>query len=271
MHVTGTGHTRRVLYERPVAELMVDVTRELHPPLRPQDVVAWFADRYPLVRATTVRAHVIGLTDNHPSRHHYAGLAQRQPLFHRDPDGTMVLFEPDEHLTDDLAASTPSSLYPDLDPGTPTSTDPSMDESPAAEPHEFYLEAHLERFLIDNWARIDWGRPLRMWVGPDGRSGHQFATPVGRLDFLCEDTATGALVVVELKRGMPSDQVVGQTARYMGWVSVHLADGRPVDGIVVAHDADDRLRYAIPSVPGVSLLLYEVTFKLASASAPQPQ
>lgn len=76
-------------------------------------------------------------------------------------------------------------------------------------------------------------------------------------------------MVVELKRGLPSDQVVGQTARYMGWVSVHLANGRPVHGIVVAHDADDRLRYAIHSVPNAALLLYEVTFKLAPA-APGP-
>jgi histidine triad (HIT) family protein len=94
--------------------------------------------------------------------------------------------------------------------------------------------------LIDNWSRIDWGRPLRIWQGPDGRSGHQLATPVGRLDFLCQDSATDALVVVELKRGIPSNRVVGRTARYMGWVSVNLSEGRSVDGIVVAHDADRR-------------------------------
>lgn len=47
-----------------------------------------------------------------------------------------------------------------------------------------------------------------------------------------------------------------------------LANGQPVNGIVVAHDADDRLRYAIHSVLNVSLLLYEVTFRLAPAPAP---
>src|SRR4051794_34128074 len=44
--------------------------------------------------------------------------------------------------------------------------------------------------------------------------------------FLCEDLESGSLVVVELKRGLPSDRVVSQTARYMGWVDENLADGR---------------------------------------------
>ena len=68
-------------------------------------------------------------------------------------------------------------------------------KSEAAEPHEFYLEAHLEQFLVDNWSRIPWGRSLRIWEDPSGRSGHQLATPVGRLDFLCQDVTTGNLVV----------------------------------------------------------------------------
>ena len=53
-------------------------------------------------------------------------------------------------------------------------------------------------------------------------------TPIGRLDFLCIDQVTDALVVVELKRGRPSDMVIGQIARYMGYVRSHLAmPGRP--------------------------------------------
>ena len=75
---------------------------------------------------------------------------------------------------------------------------------------EFVLEAHLEEFLVGNWKSIRWGRPLEIWTGPDGQPGHQLVTPIGRLDFLCTDPQTGALVVVELKRGRPSDKVVGQ-------------------------------------------------------------
>jgi hypothetical protein len=122
-------------------------------------------------------------------------------------------------------------------------------------------------FLITNWSRIDWGRRLRLWTGPAGESGHQFSTPIGRLDLLCEDVDSGALVVIELKRGLPSDRVVGQTARYMGWVGEHLADGRDVHGIIVAHQVDDRLRYAVRPIAGLSMLVYEISFALRSPTA----
>jgi RecB family endonuclease NucS len=85
----------------------------------------------------------------------------------------------------------------------------------------------------------------------------------GRLDFLCRDLDTDALVVVELKRGLPSDRVVGQTARYMGWVRSELADrDQGVEGIIVAHESDDRLRYAVAAVPAMTLFVYEVSFGL---------
>jgi hypothetical protein len=98
---------------------------------------------------------------------------------------------------------------------------------------------------------------------PDGASGHQLITPVGRLDILCIDTSTNALVVVELKRGRSADRVVGQVARCMGWARAHLAaTGQGVEGIVVAREHDDRLRYAAAAVPGLTILTYRVTFHL---------
>ncbi|MGO9901251.1 MAG: endonuclease NucS domain-containing protein [Solirubrobacteraceae bacterium] len=86
----------------------------------------------------------------------------------------------------------------------------------------------------------------------------------GRLDFLCRDTATDALVVVELKRGRASDRVVGQAARYMGWVKAHLArDGQTVEGLIIAHEQDLQLFYAVSAVPGLSVLVYDVDFTLS--------
>jgi hypothetical protein len=75
-------------------------------------------------------------------------------------------------------------------------------------------------------------------------------------------------VVVELKRGHSVDRVVGQVARYMGWVRAHLAtNGQDVAGIVVAHGHDDRLRYAAAAVPGLAILTYQVTFHLIPVPA----
>jgi Endonuclease NucS C-terminal domain len=254
-----------MLYDRPVAELMVEASTDLADRLRPGDVVDWFAQHYPKVKATTVRAHVIGLTVNDPSRKHYAALARRQPLFFKTPNGWIERFDPDIHLTDE---PTGSDALDDEDLGLlePDVSDP--DSAPAGEgTHEFYLEAYLEEFLVSNWQHLNWGRQLRIWEGPMGETGHQLVTPVGRLDLLCEDIDSGALVVVELKRGRPSDRVVGQTARYMGWVAQHLAEGRAVEGIIVAHEVDDRLTYAVQPVPGLSLLVYEINFALRPPSA----
>jgi RecB family endonuclease NucS len=80
---------------------------------------------------------------------------------------------------------------------------------------------------------------------------------------------TDALVVVELKRGRPSDRVVGQAARYIGYVRTHLAQpGQPVEGLIVAHDAEDALRYAVAAFPGPQLMTYEVTFQLSAVEEP---
>ena len=120
-----------------------------------------------------------------------------------------------------------------------------------------------------HWKSIDWGRPLEIWNGPDGESGHQLVTSVGRLDFLCSDRLTDALIVVELKRGRPSDKVVGQVARYIGYVRTHLAKpGQPVEGLIIAHDADDPLCYAVAAFPGLQLMTYEVTFQLKAVEEP---
>ena len=77
---------------------------------------------------------------------------------------------------------------------------------------------------------------------------------------------------MELKRGRPSDKVVGQVARYMGYVSSHLAEpGQAVDGLIVAHESDDALRYAVSALPGLALMTYEVSFELRRVDSPAAQ
>jgi hypothetical protein len=235
-------------YERTVAELMMEAAAQLDYPTSRGEVVQWFAEHYPQVKASTIRAHIVGLTANDRSRHHYPSLARREPLFTRRPDGSLEAFEgPVEDEADEAE---------DLDVA-------------ATPPLEFVLEAFLEEFILTNWEGIDWGRPLELWESETGELGHQLATPVGRLDFLCRDTATDALVVVELKRGRPSDTVVGQAARYMGWVRAHLAaENQRVEGIIVAHEQDLWLGYAVAAVPGLSILTYNVDFALSPPNPP---
>jgi hypothetical protein len=239
------------LYDRPVAELMKEAAAEISYPARPGDLTAWFAERYPDVKSTTVRAHVKGLTENDSSRHHYASLARREPLFTRSHDGALMPF-------DATAAGDAEDDDVDLD-------DAEVEEGDL----EFALEAYLEEFLLTNFDRIEWGHPLQLWESEEGELGHQYVTDVGRLDFLCRDTADDTLVVIELKRGRPSDRVVGQAARYMGWVRANLArPGQRVQGLIVAREQEDRLAYAVAAVPDLSVLTYQVAFRLSVPARP---
>lgn len=238
---------------------MKDAAVDLSPPYTVAEIVAWFAEHYPKVKASSVRAHVKGLTANDPSRHHYY-VGGMPALFTRQPDKTLIPFDPSAQLDiDDDEA---------LDAGL--DGDRSANEAAVAESTEFALEVHLEEFLVANWKSINWERPLEIWRGPDGESGHQLSTPVGRLDFLCVDTSVDAFVVMELKRGRPSDKVVGQIARYIGYVRTHLAKpDQPVEGLIIAHESEDALRYAVSALPGLDLVTYEVAFQLQRVEPPK--
>jgi len=245
-----------MLYDRPVRALMRDAAKQLPSPTTTNEIIRWFAREYPLVKRTTVAAHITGLTANDRNRHHYS-VSRYEPIFVRAGDGSLGLYDPDTHLEDEET---------ETDDGEIDDTGDPEDESPVTpETAEFVLEAHLEEFLLGNWNTVDWGRPLKIWQSADGTSGHQLSTPIGRLDLLCIDTSTNDFVVVELKRGHSADRAVGQVARYMGWVRTHLATvGQGVEGIVVARDHDDRLRYAAAAVPGLTIFNYTVTFQLTA-------
>jgi len=52
----------------------------------------------------------------------------------------------------------------------------------------------------------------------------------------------------------------------MGWARSELAQpGQRVEGLIITHESDDRLHYAVAAVPGLGLLLYELTFALGPA------
>jgi hypothetical protein len=133
------------------------------------------------------------------------------------------------------------------------------------DPAAFALEAQLRDFIVDNLAKI----PI------DGKRlslrGKEHPTDVGPIDILACDDA-GNFVVFELKLGRGPDRALGQLARYMGWVKHHLAGNRDVQGVVVAKSIDEKLRYAACVIPNVTLLEYDIDFRLRSVNgAPNSQ
>lgn len=67
---------------------------------------------------------------------------------------------------------------------------------------------------------------------------------VGRSDLICMDE-NDDFVIIELKRGMTSDETIGQVLRYVGWARENLCEeGQKVSGWIVAGDYDEQLRLA---------------------------
>lgn len=131
----------------------------------------------------------------------------------------------------------------------------------------FSLEYQLRDFLASNLSSIDFGgRRLRLYVDPTGRDGIEYPTSVGPIDILAVDD-TGAFFVFELKRAQSSDRVLGQVARYMGWVKQTIGRDVDVSGIIVSKSVNRNLKYARTVVPNIHLFEYTVSFSVTPAHA----
>ena len=132
-------------------------------------------------------------------------------------------------------------------------------------------EKQVENFFRDNLKLIEPGLKL---YKKGNKTGQQFETPDGGILDLLTVTPDGKFVVIELKRDQTSDETVGQTLRYMGWVKRNLAPPKSiVRGYIVARDFDKYVTYAlfgmqhplIPNSGGKDLLqLYKHSFDVSS-------
>jgi restriction system protein len=125
----------------------------------------------------------------------------------------------------------------------------------------FVLEKYLEEFIVSNFDSIFQGG-LRLYE-EEGVDAQQYRTEIGPIDILAIEPKSNAFVVIELKKGRPSDQVVGQILRYMGWVKSNLCkDGQLVKGLVICRDRDPKLIYALQMTQNIDVRYYDVSFKL---------
>jgi hypothetical protein len=129
----------------------------------------------------------------------------------------------------------------------------------------FGLERQLEEFLLENWDRTSLASEWAIYRTPDDpEAGNQFPTDVGPVDILAVHKREPRFLVIELKRNQTADQTVGQILRYMGWMEKHLAKetGRTVEGLIIAHAVDKGAPYALSLLPHVSMMTYEIEFRL---------
>lgn len=131
------------------------------------------------------------------------------------------------------------------------------------DPWVFAMEKHLEDFLVENWAQCALAREYDIYEEDGERVGQQYPTDTGPIDILAISKDRKTLLVVELKKGRHSDQVVGQTLRYMGFVKEELAEEEQrVKGVIIALEDAPRLRRALAAAPDIEFYRYQINFRL---------
>lgn len=102
----------------------------------------------------------------------------------------------------------------------------------------------------------------------EGNDGQQYDTDIGRIDILAFERKSKSFVVIELKKGRTSDEVVGQILRYMGWVKTKLcSNNEGVKGLIICRDPDSKLSYALQMTRDIDVRYYSVAFKLTEMPA----
>lgn len=143
-------------------------------------------------------------------------------------------------------------------PPTIISTDATMEDASI-----FALEKHLEDFLVHNWDQTELGKKYDIYSEEGELVGQQYPSDTGPIDILAISKDKKELLVVELKKGRASDNVVGQIQRYMGYAKEELAEeGQIVKGVIIALEDDIRMRRALSVANNIEFYRYQVSFKL---------
>ncbi len=138
------------------------------------------------------------------------------------------------------------------------SIDPEVED-----PLAFAMEKHLEDFLVKNWQQMSLSQDFDIYQEDGELVGQQYRTDAGPIDVLAISKDKKRLLVVELKRGRARDSVVGQILRYMGFVKEQIAlPDQLVEGVIIALEDDQMLRWALLAVPSISFYRYQISFKL---------
>jgi len=134
------------------------------------------------------------------------------------------------------------------------------------DPLAFALEEHLEEFLVANWSRTNLASQWVIYEDDGEPIGQQYSTDAGEIDILARSHDGKRLLVIELKRGRASDEVVGQILPHMGFIQEQVAEeDQSVEGVIIAFENDTKLQWALKAVPSVRFLRYEVSFHLVDA------
>lgn len=231
------------------------------------EIKQWIWERYPGVNPSSITCEIITGSVNHPSRIHYPPNKKVRPangprdfLFYTKR-GFVAPYDPEKHGLWEIAEGGDGSLCVRL-----ISEGSGLEPGGATDPEEtsslFALEAHLRDYIAKNLSKLGGiSTKLSLYESEDGRSGVEFQTEVGPIDVLARDEE-GRFHVFELKLSRGPDSALGQIQRYMGWTKKHLAGGKEVQGVIVAAEMSEKLRYAVMCAPNVRLFAYKLSFEV---------
>jgi hypothetical protein len=241
------------MYEKPVRVLMRDMAEQLMGQkdqiISKEQVLNWFAEKYPKIKQGTISAHLIRFSTNAPSRLHYSARPGEEDLLFQIDGSHFRRFDP---------AKDPAPIHEASQ--TPRSYKPADAEEAEPEgPNEFAYEADLRDFLARNLSLLQ--RGLRLYED-EGITGIEF--PVGgRFVDILAVTPEKDYVVIELKVSRGYDRVVGQLLRYMAWIAKnHAEPPQKVRGIIVAREITPDLVLACSGLANVELFEYQLSVSL---------
>lgn len=242
------------IYDKPVWRLMwemvEDIGLEKGEIISKDQVIAWFAARYPKIKKGTITAHLIRMSTNAPSRIHYYGKPGDDDLFFQINSNHFRLYD---------SEADPPPIY--RDSSRRDEPELGLDGADTEEQRvaEFAYERDLQNFLSKNPHLLEPGLCL---YEDEGITGVEFPAGGRFIDILAVDR-DGHFVVVELKVSRGYDRVIGQLLRYMGWVAENMADlGQKVRGFIVAREISEDLILACRNLPNVELFEYELSVSI---------
>lgn len=133
----------RMLYDRPVRELLRDAVREQSSPFLKSAIGEFFRAHYPLVKQSTVNAHIISATVNDRNRKHYADAGD---LMFRTADGSLESYDRRRHGTWTKAGEPIDEVARELDVPAIRASRRRLSRVPLPDPD---IEANVRKYLAD--------------------------------------------------------------------------------------------------------------------------
>jgi hypothetical protein len=142
------------------------------------------------------------------------------------------------------------------------STGSMVDQSSSiAEDWNYELDYCLDEFLANNFDKVFEGK-LKLYVDSEGQIGWRYPTPIGQIDMLAVEEATGSLVVVKIKPGWATEEDLGRLLAEMQWVGENLQGGNSdVKGWIICKHKQRLLDFTAKTY-NVVIKRYKFGFKL---------